>query len=82
MMTDEQRQRFKSIRDKYKDDPDMKKAREAVKEAVTPEEKELAIEEYRATMQKKMSPEERSFFEELKKNRNRERPTQAPAPEN
>ena len=81
MMSDEQRQRFKSIRDKYKDDPDVKKAREAVKEAVTPEEKELAIEEYRATMQKKMSPEDRSFFDELKKNHNRDRPTQVPSPQ-
>jgi len=81
MMTDEQRQRFKSIRDKYKDDPDVKKAREAVKEAVTPEEKELAIEEYRETIQKKISLEDRSFFEELKKNRNRDQPTQAPSPQ-
>ena len=78
MLTDEQRQRFKSIREKYKNDPDVKACREAVKDAVTPEERELAIEEYRATMQEKMSPEDRAFFDELRKNRMQDRPTQIP----
>ena len=78
-LTDEQRQRFKSIREKYKDDPDLKVCREAVKDAVTPEERELAIEEYRATMQKKMSPADRAFFDELRKSRMQDRPTQIPS---
>ena len=70
--------KLKSIREKYRSDPDVSAAREAVKEAVTPEERELAIEEYRATLQKKMSADDRSFIEEFRKNRMQQRPTQGP----
>jgi hypothetical protein len=80
MLTDEQRTRVKSIREKYKNDADVKAAREAVKDAITPEERELAVEEYRATVHKKMSSEDRAFLEELRKSRMQpqQRPTQIP----
>ena len=78
MMTSEQRERFKTIREKYKNDPEMVAARKNVQEAVTPEERDLAVEEYRSLMTKKMSPEDRSFLDELRKNRNKDRPTQVP----
>lgn len=80
-LTDEQRTRLKSIRDKYKNDPEVKAAREAVKDAVTPEERDLAVEEYRSTVQNKISAEDRSFLDELRKNRLQQRPTQIPGGE-
>lgn len=65
-MTDEQKEKCREICDKLNENPEVQKAREARKNAKTPEERKAAAKKLHETMQKNMSAEDKAFMEGIK----------------
>lgn len=65
-LTADERERFKAIRAKLKDNPDIQKARQAVRDADTKEAKRAAWKNLQTVRRSQMSPEDQAFVDQVK----------------